>query len=344
MRLLMIVISMCISLTDVTVVDNQIKMNGLDVELASDKSFVYKDDYYIHLDDLESIFREAYHEEALVVLNLTSRYVSLDDVATELGFTIEKDNINHTVNIYKSLSKEEKEIVAHGGGHLDYYTLYVTNTEDALNFSYSKGIKLFELDFIWTTDDYPVVSHDWWIISQFSDVPYIEEGYSLEEYLEFELWYEWKQLTLETLFAWLEDHPDAFIVSDVKNSNLEFLSLIKETYPMFQKRFIPQVYSRDGYHAAKALGYDDIIFTLYKTFDSNDVIYEFALDNDVIVTMDEERVLSGLGDMLDAIGVFTYCHTINDGELAKVYRSKGIDGFYSDNMSVEERTYEGSER
>ena len=55
--------------------------------------------------------------------------------------------------------KPFSQFIAHAGGEIDGYTY--TNSLEAMNLSYSKGCKIFELDIIETSDGKLVAAHDW---------------------------------------------------------------------------------------------------------------------------------------------------------------------------------------
>ena len=50
-------------------------------------------------------------------------------------------------------------VIANSGGKIGEYTL--TNSIEALDASYEKGIRLFDVDFLFTADDVLILRHDW---------------------------------------------------------------------------------------------------------------------------------------------------------------------------------------
>ena len=63
---------------------------------------------------------------------------------------------------------------------------------------------------------------------------------------------------------WFADHPQAFLVTDVKERNLDALEHIGSNYPQFLTRIIPQIYQPSEYTIVRELGFEKIIWTLYK--------------------------------------------------------------------------------
>ena len=62
---------------------------------------------------------------------------------------------------------------------------------------------------------------------------------------------------------WLSEHPDALLVTDVKEGNLEALRHISANYPQFLSRIVPQIYQPTEYSVVQDLGFERIIWTLY---------------------------------------------------------------------------------
>src|SRR4030042_4627950 len=113
-----------------------------------------------------------------------------------------------------------QNLVAHAGGGIE--NLSYTNSLEALNLSYSKGFRFMELDFEWTNDGYLVLIHDWEesILRLFNARP---RQYSLKEYEHLKMINEMTSLSLDDLAIWIRQHPDTFIITDVKRDNIRAL-------------------------------------------------------------------------------------------------------------------------
>lgn len=248
---------------------------------------------------------------------------------------IEYDNETKTVNIDSKPAGQSKVrpplLVAHAGGEIGGITY--TNCLEAIENSLSKGINTIEIDFSYTSDQKIVLLHTWdGFIEKFFNR--LRGCYSYDEFKGFKMFYGWHQMTLEDLIAWMREHEDAVIVTDTKENNIKLLQEISLQGKDVIDRFIPQIYSPEEYNTAKELGYSRIIFTLYRSGLPNEDIIEFARENELYaVTMPEARAAAGLAKNLSNIGVFTYCHTINDVKTAEMYIRSGIDGFYTDSLT-----------
>ncbi|TDI98529.1 MAG: hypothetical protein E2O73_09110 [Deltaproteobacteria bacterium] len=141
-------------------------------------------------------------------------------------------------------------LIVHAGGGIAEGTY--SNSQEALDQSYAKGHRCFEIDLSWTTDARLVLAHDWdgsfkqW----FADA---DTRPSLEAFKAMEMKDGLTQMTLEDLYEWLRRHEDAHIVTDVKAQNLVALRVIaktagslKETVTMPWEWALPQELRKRG--------------------------------------------------------------------------------------------------
>lgn len=203
-------------------------------------------------------------------------------------------------------------LIAHAGGGLaqgDY-----SNSKEALDQAVGNGIRLFELDFSWTSDGALAIGHDWnaeyryWNHLGWS--AWLKSFYSAPSSRSFAAStasFGLTRLTPETLIDWLQTNPGR-IVTDFKADNLAGLAMIARQAGSLQHRFIPQIYDMAEYEAVRELGYDDIILTTYRlspdpgTFGQIDALDLYA------VTVPKNAVAEAAGVVSDN-RLFT--HTIN---------------------------------
>lgn len=129
--------------------------------------------------------------------------------------------------------KSDAPLIAHAGGGLPN-KLYANNLE-ALNLAYSNGHRMFELDFI-ELDGHLLVGHE------------IQKAGAM---------------TLGELLAWMDAHPDATIVTDIKSNNLEGLKLLKEAAGSRIARIIPQIRFPEQFTPVREMGYPAPILSIY---------------------------------------------------------------------------------
>ena len=226
-------------------------------------------------------------------------------------------------------------LIAHAGGEIGGRV--GQNSLEALDRNYAKGHRYFEIDFCWTSDDRLVLIHDWErsFSEFFSDA---KEKPSLEGFKSMKMKHGMTQMSLASLFLWLSKHNDAHIVTDVKERNLSALRIIARRSGKFQKHFIPQIYDPSEFEPVKLLGFEKVIFTLYRSSLSDSEVIKFAANSNLFaVTMPVRRAFSScLPHELSKKNIRLYAHTVNEIEVLNYLRGKGIHGIYTDKILPED--------
>ena len=243
-------------------------------------------------------------------------------VALSIGvYSNEKESQNEKVPLDR--------LIAHAGGEV--YGIRITNSLQALDNSYEKGFRFFELDFEWTSDGVPVILHDWGHANWFFNIKYSTKAHTYKEFKNLKPILGLKIMDLKDLSNWLENHKDAYIITDVKSENIKLLQLLEDDYPNIKNQIIPQIYSFDQYDKVKNLGYSNIILTLYKLEATDEEILNFCKETDLLaVTMYESKGFTDLPKKLSEIGIKSYVHTINDYNVYVKLRDNGVFGVYTD--------------
>ena len=242
---------------------------------------------------------------------------------TKTIFTVDDIlNFNNTSNAIDKLTKNNFIVnrIAHAGGGINGETY--TNSLEALDNSYENNFSYFELDFILTSDEQAVCLHDW--ESNFKRI----FTYSIDTRLsvgDFEKAVTNKAgyhpCTIATLSTWLEQHPKAYIVTDIKEDNIQILETFFTTIENYKQRIIPQIYDPNNFEAVRDMGFEQIIWTLYKYDKDNDSVLEEVekFHGSFAITMPLERAQTGLGKHLLDKNTPTYTHTINSELKRKNY-------------------------
>ena len=178
------------------------------------------------------------------------------------------------------------EYVAHAGGGIAGKTY--TNSIEAIANSYNRGFRLIEVDFS------PSSEGDWFCLHDLSEVE-IGRGESwliktvdrfLLQFISKHYDHEWlvhgliakterikswieaeaestgfHHCTLPEVAAFAQANPDVYVITDTKYWNKRLLISLSSLGRDF---FIPQVYSVDEFFFAKSLGFEKIIYSLYK--------------------------------------------------------------------------------
>lgn len=232
-------------------------------------------------------------------------------------------------NIFSNNITEMPRLIAHGGGEIAGHR--VTNSLQALNRTYRLGQRFIEVDFSWTSDNHLVLIHDWdetyrQFFSKNSEAP------DLNKFNRLSMSYGLTQLNFEQLLVWLRERPDALIITDIKERNLEGLAYIAKSAGKMKRQFVPQIYDVNEYNQTVALGFEKIIFTLYRSNISDAEVLDFASNHALAaLTLPVNRAIkSTLAQKLQNKGLFVYAHTVNQADFFGYLKSRGVGGVYSD--------------
>lgn len=225
--------------------------------------------------------------------------------------------------------------IAHAGG--EYRGITYSNSLEALNANYARGLRLFEMDFSWTSDGQLAAIHDWHRYTGRSRNWFGPPA--LDEFAK-DKTCATTPTTLFMVYRWLEEHPDAFIVTDVKRRSLEALAKIRMERPELVHRFIVQIYQFKDYDLAVSQGFRNIILTLYQCLAKtpDDAIVRFAREHRLFaLTMSLARSrASDLAMKLRRDNVPVYIHTVNTPEDLHEALARGAVGVYSDTLTPQE--------
>ena len=225
------------------------------------------------------------------------------------------------------------ECILHAGGVTPAGTVG-SNSLEALDFSYQRGYRTMEMDFFWTTDGQLVCIHDW-------DAYYAhslgKEALTLQEFEFVNGSYGFTSMTIDTLAQWMTQHGDVVIVTDIKENCVEGAKLIAEWYPQWRDRFYIQIYNTQDYEAVSALGFQNIILTVYKMTwaekaDANALV-AFANSHPlagITFPIDLVDLIPGYLETLVASGTPVFVHTVNDAATQQMLFDAGAAGVYTD--------------
>lgn len=231
--------------------------------------------------------------------------------------------------VFRETAQEPPWLIAHAGGVVESQTY--TNSLEALVASVARGFGLIEIDLSWTEDGHLVLLHDW--DREFSRLFDHHPGrLSLTEFRGARSRHGLSHLMLEDLGRWLDRNPDVCVITDIKERNLEGLRRIAEVLPRHLPRFLPQIYHPSEHEAVVGLGYDGIIFTLYRSDLDDDAVLAFSTSHRLLaVTMSLGRAANtDLMSRLHDAGVRVLVHTVNDLPTLAELTRLGAAGVYTD--------------
>jgi glycerophosphoryl diester phosphodiesterase len=228
--------------------------------------------------------------------------------------------------------------IAHAGGGLAKVSY--TNSYQALDANLEKGFRYFELDFSFTRDNELVCLHDWKFHFKRTF------GFDTDQPLSLEAFEKlardnpkYTNCTLEGLAGWMRENPSAYIVPDVKGDNLAALKQMQQMLPDANRRVISQVYDPQNFNVVKAMGFQQIIWTLYRFVGTFDEIINWAekMQSAVAIAMPKETAEIGLARALRSRGVPTYVHTVNRPEKMRIFMDVlGVTEIFTDFMGPNE--------
>lgn len=263
--------------------------------------------------------------------------VSLSPIRSLFGvdFCSHKNKLISLLEPAYEKSKPQRYVAHAGGG---YKGITYTNSLEALNYNYKKGFRLFEIDFLWTKDKELIALHSWGTTFKELFGFKLPKKYSEEEFLNLKNLYNLKLLNLKSLVDWFEKHPDAILITDVKNKNIDALEIIAKNYPKILHRIYPQIYNYSEYDEATKLGFTNLIFTLYRLPNFNqDKLTSFVKKNELLAVglWPHLAKKNNLLDRLKKLGVNVYIYTLNNPAESRYWFKAGADAIYTDFIAPE---------
>lgn len=231
----------------------------------------------------------------------------------------------------ENLDIENDDFVALGGGKVN--GISSSNSKEALDESYRNGFRMMEVDFQWTSDDELVLLNDW--EESFEKLFSADsKQYSHDEFMDLDMKYGLHQMDLEKLVQWMNDHEDAYIVTDIKTENIKALKDIDKNYPDIKERIIPQIYCTEDFYIVRYVyKYKNVILNLRHSNYTDEQIIDFMeLYKHFAVTMPRSRGEGELPKKLEKLGVPNYVYEINEEEVRKDLKSNGVYGIYTDEL------------
>lgn len=249
-------------------------------------------------------------------------------------------------------------LIGHGGGSLevgrDKYAT-VTNAREAFEQNYDKGLRLFEVDLVYTEDKKIVARHDWesYLYKNFlgqTDPVKDDSALSFDEVMGLPIYDNYHTIDWKGLLTFLETHEDAYLVIDIKpgdsyNVKQIYEDMVKqavqEKKETLLQRIIPQFYQVDQYQMLKEIfDFPQLIFTLYLAYnvENNEIMTLLNNHPDIYaLTLSEEdhERRRDLVDKAKQSNKKIFVHTIDSLEKATHFFKEGVDGLYTNHIREE---------
>ena len=187
-----------------------------------------------------------------------------------------------------------------------------------------------------TTDGVIVLNHNWDQIShRVPGAP--NEAVSHAVFMEYRIFGRFSPVDLDMLIAFLDEHRDIRIIADTKDENYAALYAIVALFPEHIHRFIPQVYQFEDLPRIRAMGFEDLIVTLYRLepwetkYNPEELTRLIRLWQDYIyaITLPDSLARPAFLPRFPLSEFRFYVHTINSVERAQELFGLGIYGIYT---------------
>jgi len=207
-----------------------------------------------------------------------------------------------------------------------------SNALEAMENAVDLGFRYIELDMLYTTDGEIVLNHNWYHIS--NRIPGVENGImSHAEFMSHRIFGQFTPVDLDGLIDFLRDNPGPRIITDTKATDYAALYAIARDFPEYMHRFIPQAYDFADVARIRALGFEDIILTIYlMEIEGRNpgAIHQFAVEEGLYaVAMPESWAIPAFVAYLDMNEMRYIAHTIDSAEKAAVLYDMGFYGIYT---------------
>lgn len=230
--------------------------------------------------------------------------------------------------------------IAHGMGGLGEFR--VTNSFEAFQTNYEDGIRIFEVDLVFTSDGALVARHDWepymysFLGQTVDDTTHV---LTLEEFESMPIHQSNTPLTIDDIVTIMKAYPDAYIMTDTKSSDPaqvdKALSAIERAIgpdTVLAKRFIIQVYSEAMVYQVRERGaFDNLVLTLYQYEGTPEQGADLAAANGIrVLTLPDTMWTPEFTSLVVNKGLIPAVHTINDQATAEQMVGSGVGLLYTD--------------
>lgn len=241
----------------------------------------------------------------------------------------------------------ENRYIAHALGGVDGYTY--TNSKEALEKSYERGMRVMETDISLSSDDKLLLLHsfDAQGLSELGlPTSWSKKTPSEKEFLDSKILGKYHTMSFKDLCRYMSAHKDVYVVIDIKKNGLKdvekmyklLVSDAKSVDKSILNRIIPQIYYEAMYKPL--MNIYDFKSMIYTTYRIEDVvinrIVDFSYEHGIkIVASDKYNFSKDLSDKLVDRGIGVYMFTYNDQDKVNALSNQYVSGFYSDFLPKE---------
>lgn len=230
------------------------------------------------------------------------------------------------------------ERIVHAGGQLigeDGSVHRLTNSVEAMEHALAAGERVIELDVRMTKDGDMGCFHSGRFLYDVFGNQY-DRHVTTEEFATSHTEGGYTPMTFRQVVEYMQKYPDLYIVLDIKIKWKRSLKKVTKLAKGVQDRLILQIPHEKYYDYAREMGYQNIIYTLYRISKNerrSEHLKEFLHTHLLVgVTFGEEKYEEDpeLVELLEGSGEVLYTHTVDDEARIEELLGSGIDAVYTD--------------
>lgn len=236
----------------------------------------------------------------------------------------------------------ENRYIAHAMGGIRGNTY--TNSKEAMEKSYSRGLRVMEGDLSLSSDGKLILLHsiEREALSKLGlPLRWAQTPPTRKEFLDRKILGYYHTMDFEQVAKYMKEHKDMYFVVDLKKNKLKdvetcYKELVKEAKaidPSILDRIIPQIYYEEMYRPVMNIyDFKSMIYTTYRMdeLEVNKVV-DFSYEHGIkIVACNKFKFSSDLSNKLVDRGIGLYMFTYNDEEKINALRNSYVSGFYTD--------------
>lgn len=223
------------------------------------------------------------------------------------------------------------KVVAHAMG--DWNGEKYLNCLEAFETNYSRGARVFETDLHITSDDKTVLFHEGYekrfgLPNHFTESQFLNAkpfGATL--------------MNLVSLVQLTKKYPDVKIVTDVKTDNVAVLSrlvhIFKSENADFKQFIIPQIYHPNEFNSVKELGFESMIFTVYRFRKMKNLTARLLRKHPEIIALtvpDKWIESKNYIELSQKCSIDIFVHSIESEDRRDYLYERGVFGIYTPNL------------
>lgn len=227
--------------------------------------------------------------------------------------------------------------IAHNGGIIQGRT--GSDSLEAWELSYNRGVRIFDADLSFTSDNHLVLRHSW---RDDLEQDYFPGQPTLEQFKGSLIFMKYHPMTAKDMITFMASHSDLYVAGDSKYDPAEIFSALAETARKMNaeevlSRVIVSLYRADDVNKVKAVyPYENFALRQYGFAHNWYKLAEFCLKNNVhavnifnfVIDNDPEGV-----KILTSKGIRVYAAVVNSLKKLQGYKDLGVSGAVSDYLS-----------